>query len=164
MKLRSFFIILIATLFPFISEAQCTLEFSGIVTDQETREILQDADITLRESGLTIKSGKNGNFIFKGLCAGTYTIIITHVSCSPLEVHINLKENLHKDFEMPHAINQLSEVVVKGRAAISSVSNIGELKGQALESTRGLSIGESLKKINGITVLQTGNNIFKPVI
>lgn len=164
MELRAFLFIIIFYLFPFVSDAQCTLEFSGIVTDQETRDILQGADITVKELGITIKTGKNGDFIFKGLCAGSYTIIITHVSCSPIEVHINIKENLHRDFEMPHAINQLSEVVVRGRAAISSVSNTAELNGQALESTRGLSIGESLKKISGITVLQTGNNIFKPVI
>lgn len=151
-------------LIPISTDAQCKLEFSGIVTDQETREILQGADISIRELGITTKTGKNGDFIFKGLCNGSYTIKISHVSCSPLVFHINLKESLHRDFELPHTINEMSEVVVKGRAAISSISSTAELNGQSLESTRGMSLGESLKKITGVTVLQTGNNIFKPVI
>jgi iron complex outermembrane receptor protein len=40
----------------------------------------------------------------------------------------------------------------------------GELKGKELAATRGLSLGESLQRITGVTVLQTGNNIYKPVI
>src|SRR5690606_29134585 len=39
-----------------------------------------------------------------------------------------------------------------------------EIKGKELDMTRGLSLGETLKEAPGVTVLQTGPSIFKPVI
>ncbi|MBK7882797.1 MAG: TonB-dependent receptor plug domain-containing protein [Chitinophagaceae bacterium] len=39
-----------------------------------------------------------------------------------------------------------------------------ELSGKALQETRGLSLSEALTKINGVTMLQTGSTISKPII
>jgi iron complex outermembrane recepter protein len=145
--------------------AQCLLEFSGIVNDADTRQRLSDATLSIKELNLEARSNAKGEFIFKGLCPGNYTVIITHVSCQPLTAHIHLKEDLHKDFELPHSAGQLAEIVIKGSGAIASAANISaDLHGKQLEATKGQSLGESLKRINGVTVLQTGNNIYKPVI
>lgn len=145
-------------------QAQCTLGFSGVVTDMDSHEKLNDATILIKELNLSVRSNTNGEFQFKGLCPGSYSIVITHVSCSPQSAHIHLREDLHKDFEMPHNYNQLSEVVIRGNATATSTTTTEELKGRQLESTRGLTLGESLRKVNGVSVLQTGNNIYKPVI
>ncbi|HEX5669102.1 MAG TPA: carboxypeptidase-like regulatory domain-containing protein, partial [Chitinophagaceae bacterium] len=90
--------------------AQCLLEFSGIINDADTRQRLADATLTIKELNLEVKSNAKGEFIFKGLCPGNYTVIITHVSCQPLTAHIHLKEDLHKDFELPHSSGQLAEI------------------------------------------------------
>jgi iron complex outermembrane receptor protein len=152
------------SLFSTSVRAQCLLEFSGVVNDQDTRQRLADATVSIKELGQSVLTSKDGTFRFKGICPGVYTVVITHVSCSPLTSHIHLKEDLHRDFEMPHTATQLTEVVVKGSAGVGSTAVSAELQGRQLEATRGLSLGESLRKINGVTVLQTGNNIYKPVI
>lgn len=144
--------------------AQCILEFSGIVNDQDSRQRLANASVSIKELSLTIVTSEKGAFSFKGICPGVYTIIITHVNCKPLTAHVHLKEDLHKDFVLPHSTGQLAEVVVRGGAGVGGTAVSADLHGRQLEATRGLSLGESLQKINGVTVLQTGNNIYKPVI
>ncbi len=55
------------------------------------------------------------------------------------------------------------EVVGKKKESVPTQSFV-ELSGQELDRTRGLSLGETLREIPGVTVLQTGPTIFKPVI
>lgn len=143
---------------------QCTLEFSGFITDSDTRQKIAGASVHIKELNRNAISNEQGLFIFKGLCPGTYTVDITHTNCQPQQLHLHLKEDLHQDIELPHSANQLAEVVVKGRVGVTTATVVSELKGKALEATRGLSLGESLKQISGVNVLQTGNNIYKPVI
>lgn len=156
--------VLVLFLFTAQARTQCLLELSGVVNDQDTRQKLADATVSIKELNLSVLTAKDGSFRFKGICPGVYTVVITHVNCLPLTSHIHLKEDLHRDFELPHTATQLTEVIVRGSAGVGSTAVSAELKGRQLEATRGLSLGESLKKINGVTVLQTGNNIYKPVI
>jgi iron complex outermembrane recepter protein len=145
-------------------KGQCTLTLSGHITDAETKEHLQKATVTILELKVTTKTNDQGVFSFKGLCAGTYTLQVTHADCKAVEKHLHLKADVETDIELSHTIAQLDEVVITGNQTASVTTHTNELKGKALESTRGLSLAESLKKVNGVSVLQTGTNIYKPVI
>lgn len=149
---------------PVAVSAQCILRFSGVVTDADTREKLKGATVTIRETKKELITDEKGRFQVEGLCQGSYNILITHVGCQPLEAHIHIKDDLHQDFELPHAQSQLSEVMVVGAASSRGTAITGEIKGRNLEAVRGLSLGESLKQVPGVSVLQTGSNIYKPVI
>jgi iron complex outermembrane recepter protein len=142
--------------------AQCTLQFSGHVNDAETKEHLADAIVTIIELNLSQATKADGSFIFKGLCPGYYSIKVSHASCLPADFHFHLKADVEKDFDLNHTVAELNEVVVTGYTSKTTASN--ELRGKALEATRGLSLAESIKRISGVSVLQTGSNIYKPVI
>lgn len=144
--------------------AQCTLTLSGHITDAETKEHLENATVTIKELKLTVTSNSKGEFSIKGLCAGNYTLQVTHAGCAPVEKHIHLKTDVETDIEVSHAAAQLGEVVVTGNQSAASTTASNEIKGKVLESTRGLSLAESIKRISGVSVLQTGTNIYKPVI
>ena len=58
---------------------------------------------------------------------------------------------------------QQVEVVGKKKETVPTQSAV-ELSGRALDQSRGLSLGETLQKLPGVTVLQTGPTIFKPVV
>lgn len=146
------------------ANAQCILKLSGHITDGETKEHLLNATVTITELKISVVSNAEGVFAFKGLCAGTYTLIITHASCAPVEKHIHLKGDVETDIELSHATAQLSEVVITGKQTVQVTTPSNEIKGKLLESTRGLSLAESMKRISGVSVLQTGTNIYKPVI
>lgn len=146
------------------STAQCTLSLTGHINDAETKEHLSGASITITELKLSQVTNEKGEFAFKGLCAGIYTILVTHASCKPVEKHIHIKTDVETDIDLSHSNTELSEVIVTGNQNASVTTHSNEIKGKALESTRGLSLAESLKKISGVSVLQTGTNIYKPVI
>ena len=164
MKILIVFLVVLQFFFGNKVLSQCTLEFSGYILDMDTRQKIEGASIKIKELNRLTTSNDSGLFAFRGLCPGTYTVDITHTNCQPQQLHIHLKEDLHQDVELPHSANQLAEVVVKGRVVVIAATVVSELKGKALEATRGLSLGESLKQISGVNVLQTGNNIYKPVI
>lgn len=144
------------------SISQCTLRFTGKITDADTKELLEGATVEIKEINVKVATNKTGEFKVEGLCPGHYDVIITHVGCQPLTTHIHIKDDFSQGYVLEHASGQLSEITVVG---INKNSKPGdELKGRALESVKGLSLGESLKKITGVNVLQTGTNIYKPVI
>ena len=162
--MKPVFILLFFILLSGQTEAQCILSIRGNVKDVDAKTVLQGATVSLLELKKTITTDKDGNYLLSGLCPGDYTLRISHADCQSQDIHLHLKEDFIKDISLPHAENILKEVVVVGAASIRSEGITGELRGKDLASTRGLSLGESLQKITGVTVLQTGNNIYKPVI
>ncbi len=151
-------------LFSAFAHGQCILTVRGKVNDADTRTPLAGATVTVVELKKTFLTDSQGNYSISGICPGDYTLRITHADCQALDFHFHLKEDLVKTFQLSHAENLLKEVVVVGAATVRPEGMTGELKGKELAATRGLSLGESLQRITGVTVLQTGNNIYKPVI
>lgn len=165
MRTCTFFLFLVfGLLVPGISLAQCVLELSGVINDQDTRVRLGEATVTIKEINRSVRTNAKGEYSVKGLCPGAYTVVVSHKSCTPFVFHLDLRSDLHRDIELAHAAAELQEVVIRGSAGAGTTAVVAELKGRQLDATRGMSLGESLRAINGVTTLQTGNNIYKPVI
>jgi iron complex outermembrane recepter protein len=143
---------------------QCMLKLTGHVVDEDTKEKLNAATVRIEETGMQIITDDKGDFVFTGLCAGQYTLLITHVSCDSFKKKIILTKDYHVDISMPHTRKVLGNVVVDAQKGIANTGFKKELSGRALEQTNGLSLAEALSKINGVTMLQTGSTISKPVI
>ncbi len=144
--------------------AQCILRIKGNVRDADSRSVLEGATVSILELKKTVQTDSTGFYLLAGLCPGDYTLRFSHSGCQSMDVHLHLKEDVVKNIDLPHEENILKEVVVVGAASLRAEGMTGELRGRALASTRGTTLGESLQKINGVSVLQTGNNIYKPVI
>ena len=81
----------------------CNLQLSGHVEDADTKDKLQTATVSIKETGQTIVTDAKGDFAFTGLCAGNYTVLISHIDCEPVERKVALTKNGHIDVFMPHA-------------------------------------------------------------
>ena len=162
--MRSIILVLFTLICTSPAVAQCILRISGNVKDADTRSVLRGANVTISELKQTVLTDSAGNYVFAGICPGDYTLRISHADCQAVEFHFHLKEDHVQHAELSHAENVLKEVVVVGAAVVRAEGMTGELKGRELAATRGLSLGESLQRITGVSVLQTGNNIYKPVI
>ena len=143
---------------------RCDLQISGVVSDIDTKAPLSNATLRIRENGVSTVSNADGFYVFKGLCAGTYTLTVSHVSCLPVEMKLRIEANAVRNFMLPHDYNQLREVVVQGVTDRQPDAVKSQLSAKDVAETRGLTIGETLKRVSGVTVLQTGSTIFKPVI
>lgn len=164
-KLKFIFTIVLAFVFAGSVWAQpCNIKLSGHVEDADTKEKLQAATVSIKENGKQIVTDEKGDFVFTGLCAGDYTLLITHVSCDAVEKKITLTKDYHFDALLPHTRKVLGDVIVDAQKGIANTGFKKELSGKALEETKGLSLAEALSKINGVTMLQTGSTISKPVI
>lgn len=147
------------------SQAQtCNIKLSGHVEDVDTKEKLQAATVSIKENGKQIITDEKGDFVFTGLCTGDYTVLITHASCDSVEKKIRLTKDYHMDIWLPHTRKVLGDVIVDAQKGIANTGFKKELSGRAMEETKGLSLAEALSKINGVTMLQTGSTISKPVI
>lgn len=142
----------------------CTFKLSGHVEDADTKEKLVAATVSIKETGKQIITNDKGDFVFTDLCAGEYTLLITHESCDAVEKRIILAKDYHVDVLMPHTRKVLGSVTVDAQKGIANTGFKKELSGRALQETKGLSLAEALSKINGVTMLQTGSTISKPVI
>lgn len=143
----------------------CTIQIQGQVFDVDTREKLEDATIEIQSNPKkTVISGHDGQFLFSKLCPGTYTIHISHVSCAPGSFQINLTGDTMLTIQLSHYRSELQQVMVSGQKFIPNTGMKWEVSGRELDANRGLSIGDAMGKLNGITLLQNGATISKPVI
>ncbi|WP_298717886.1 TonB-dependent receptor [uncultured Chitinophaga sp.] len=147
------------------SAAQCTIRIGGSVTDSDTQQPLAGATIIVKETGQAVKSDDKGRYQIDGLCPGTYTLHVSHIGCLPVELSWPVGGDERRNISLPHSITQLQEVAVTGHAAKEvTTSAVESISGRELDKTRGLSLGDALKRINGVTTMTTGPNVSKPVI
>lgn len=159
------FLLLLGMVFTIHSFSQnCSLRLSGHVEDADTKEKLYAATVLLKELNKEITTDENGDFIFNQLCAGEYTLHISHVNCDPIEQKIKLDHNRHQDVFLYHARKTLGAVVVEAQKGIPNTGFKQELAGQTLDETKGMSLAQALSKLNGVSMLQTGSTVSKPVI
>lgn len=168
MQMKNTWLFLPFCLFSFstVGAQNCTTRLTGHVEDADTREKLAGAVVTVVETGKEILTDEKGDFVFDSLCTASYTIRISHVACETVSRQVAVSKNMHVDIDLPHARNlELAGVTVTAQKSTTDIAGYRQvLKGQQLEQTKGLSLAESLSKINGVTLLQTGSTISKPVI
>lgn len=143
----------------------CTCVLSGHIADTDTKDKLPGATILIKETKQTAVADKNGFFQVANLCPGNYSFLITHTGCDLLEITVRMDSSRQQDFKLPHHRNELAEVKVTGEKRQEIATNArSELKGIQLFQTSGQTLGESLKGVPGLNIIQKGPSISKPVI
>ena len=153
-----------------ISQAQgqdCHLQLSGTLIDLHDDNALEGGIITLLERNESCFSDQKGGFNFKQLCPGTYHLYIEHIGCIAKEVVIELQEN-KSDLILPleHHIQELDEVTVASKSyiAISDAGVEKTIDTDIIQQNSSLQLADILSKISGVSSLNTGNSISKPII
>ncbi|RYF88519.1 MAG: TonB-dependent receptor, partial [Chitinophagaceae bacterium] len=111
-----------------------------------------------------IVTDAQGDFVFANLCAGKFTLRVSHVGCETVEQTINLTKSRHLDIDMPHKKNTLGEVVISGIKGTQNTGTKKELSAREMEQSKGQNLAEALSRLNGVTLLQTGSTVSKTVI
>ena len=143
---------------------KCKIVLSGVVVDASNNAPLDRAVVEIRELGLKFITDLEGHYHFYNLCEGNYTMVVNHISCDSITLKIQIQKNLIKNFRLPHSLNELETVSVSAKKDLTLNTIKEELSNKIIDATRGQSLGEILKNVNGVAVLQTGSTIFKPVI
>lgn len=154
-------------LLSFTLQAQlpCNLVLKGIVNDNDNNEHLSYALVTLVNTGQSLEANEHGYFAFTNLCAGTYQLLIKHFGCRDTSLSIDLKKNRSITIKMPHSYYALKNIdVAIEKQEETSTQALQRLDIKALDKTKGATLGDQLKALNGVTTFNTGATISKPMI
>ncbi|MBA9079807.1 TonB-dependent receptor [Rufibacter quisquiliarum] len=148
-----------------LSDTDCGITLSGTVTDHEDRTPLIGATVLLDGTQLTSVTDANGHYHFHGLCPGTYTLVVSYIGYTTerLQKAVRAPEvlnfRLHPDGLLLHSVE-----VRAARQRTQITQATGQLNGRELAQTHGQSLAQSLERITGLSSIQTGPSIAKPVI
>ncbi|WP_071781119.1 TonB-dependent receptor [Adhaeribacter aquaticus] len=144
---------------------KCGLTLAGKVTDQHKETPLPAANIVLEELNQAVQTDLDGNYHFHELCPGTYHIRTTYVGFESVRQEVRISGSVIRNFKLHPAATELGTIQISGhRIPPPATQATGVLAGQALEQIRGESLGKALEQISGVTTLNTGPSISKPII
>jgi iron complex outermembrane receptor protein len=147
------------------TQTSCTNSLSGQIMDARGN-VLVGAAVLLTPQNIGRTTDAEGRYAFNNLCAGTYHIKIQYVGYKEISLTVNVAGTLTQNFKLEEDITELKEVVIQHHDAANTehATNFIEIDERKLAENAGKSLGETLNKIPGVTSLQTGPGIFKPVI
>lgn len=143
----------------------CHIPLRGIVLDADTNEPIPYASIRVHAVEQGTQSDESGAFILPNLCEGTtYTVEVHHVGCVHQTQVVQLQESTLLKFALQH--NQLLDEVLVSEKAYTPPPLQAEatVRTEDLAATQGVNLGETLRRLPGVSTLNTGATISKPVI
>lgn len=150
----------------FIAGAQqCNFAVKGKLLDKDNGEHIEFASITVIGADIHVNSDEHGRFLLTGLCAGTYSLLVKHVGCRDTTFTVVVKKDMQLTLHMPHSYFEISgvDIIEKHVEALPTVSKT-ELESGTLFEKSGRSLAQTLDGISGVTSLNTGSTISKPMI
>lgn len=134
----------------------CHIALRGHIYEADSKEPLAYASIRVKEADKGTVSDENGYFSIPNLCESTpYTIELSHVECAHSTQIIQLSENREITFRLKHNA-VLHEVVVTEKAVAPPPAQTEvSVEHADLEAAKGVNLGETLKKLPGVTLLNT---------
>lgn len=146
------------------THTQCDCFIQGIVLDNTTKEPIVGAVVLVKEQNKGTSTDAKGRYRIANLCQGTYTIIGRIVGYQEKTYTIKLEHGAEQDIKLSEDELHLANIDIKAEKIDNLTQTKNVLENAALDQTRGQSLGEALKQISGVTTLQTGSSIAKPVI
>lgn len=144
--------------------ATCTLALAGRVSDHEAGTALPGATARLLETGEVSATDERGDYHFH-VCPGTYHLEVRFLGYRPETAELRVGAAVVRNFQLHPDAVRLQGAMVRGAAvAPTPTQATATLGGAALQATRGQSLGEALLKVSGVTAIQTGPSVFKPMI
>ncbi len=147
----------------FSSAQDCDKTLTGKVIDFHDGVPLKGAKITFNDQ--MIVTDTEGNYTITNLCAISYAFTVSHEDCNSQVVTINIAKVRSKDFYLEHHLSELEEVKVDGAQQNKTSSSQEEtINKNIIERYSSGSLGDALREITGVSSLNTGATIVKPII
>lgn len=144
----------------------CDNTLYGSVTDLHDDSALVDVRLYIEALEQTVETDSNGKFTFVNLCNKTYTVQVSHAFCITKYFTIKISGNTSKNFKLEHHLEELNEIALKGKAYKSKSKTMLEstISKEELERFSSGSLGDALNSLSGVSSLNTGNTVVKPLV
>lgn len=122
----------LAMVMPLLALAQ--LQLSGKVTDKQSNQSLAGANVSIKGTAIGTQTNSSGNFNFKKLKPGNYTLQISFVGYTSIEQIVDLTADKSLEIKLEHSNVIADEVVVRStRAAANSATTFKNISKNDLE-------------------------------
>lgn len=145
-----------------LSAQNCTITLKGQVLDSSDNESLPKSNIeVIGTNKSNIFTDNKGQFIISNLCKGLNTIHVSHLNCEHLDVTLMIQSDTFITIYLKHNEQVFGNYTVKGNTSKSTQNTIDS---RTIDKKKGNSISGLMTELGGVTLLQTGANISKPVV
>ncbi|WP_394370095.1 TonB-dependent receptor [Zobellia roscoffensis] len=144
----------------------CDNTLSGTVIDLHDSSVLSGALLIVAGTEQAVQTDVDGNYTITGLCDGTYSIQVSHPYCLTQGYTVKVSGNTSKIFRLEHHLEELNEVTIKGETYQREAKTIfkNKISTEKLEDFSNGSLGDALNSLSGVSSLNTGNAVVKPMI
>ena len=145
----------------------CSLTLSGKVIDLHDGSLLSGATLVVAETETIVQTSLDGVYSIPNLCPNTsYSIKVLHSSCTPKTFSLKISGYSVRDFKLEHHLEELNEIILEGKAYENKTTTVLEknLNQETLEQYSAGTLGDALNSLSGVTSLNKGNGIVKPII
>ncbi|CAL2079588.1 Iron complex outermembrane recepter protein [Tenacibaculum sp. 190524A02b] len=153
-------------LFNITGKAQnCKHTFSGLVEDFHDKSPIVGATVFIKTQNKYTTTNFDGKFTIENVCSGKVIVEVSHAACDPQVIELNITNDVYKVVDLEHHVEELNEVNVKAAVGLKTkTAQETLLKTQTLEKFSNASLGDVIKNVSGVSSINTGNTIVKPVI
>ena len=164
--MRKYYVSILLIISGLANSQDCKYSLSGKITDLHDGSLLSGATLVFNEINKTAQTDLDGRYDISNLCKGQYSIKLIHPSCESTTFKININGNTNRDFKLEHHIEELNEIIIKGNPYDNQSKSVYENKvsTETLEQYSTGSLGDALNSLSGISSLNKGNGIVKPII
>ena len=142
----------------------CDCFIQGTVLDDVSKQPIVGAVVLVKELNKGATTDSKGFYKISNICQGKYTIVGRIVGYQEKNYIISLEHGAEQNIKLAESELHLANIDIKAQKIDNLTQTKNTLENAALDQTRGQSLGEALKQISGVTTLQTGSSIAKPVI
>ncbi|RQP09352.1 MAG: TonB-dependent receptor [Parapedobacter sp.] len=144
----------------------CTLTIRGRVMDSDTQLPLSGVTLTINPGATQLLSDGHGYFRFSQLCKGVrYTVTATSVGFDSLVTEVLLKNDETLTLALHHGHIRLHDVNVIGhQQSVVTANAVRTVSHEQVAQVQGKTLADIFSNLPGVSMLQTGTTIAKPVI
>ncbi|UZR94331.1 TonB-dependent receptor [Chondrinema litorale] len=142
---------------------QQNYDIKGHIYD-EGDHLLPGATVFIPELKEGVVSDIDGNFELKNIAPGEYIIVVRYLGFEPIERKVQVPSYESIDVHLQGEFHILNEVSVEEEKVTTGLQTVESVSIDELQKKSGGSLAESVSNITGVTMLQTGPAIAKPVI
>jgi iron complex outermembrane recepter protein len=141
----------------------CAYSIRGEVRDIHTNQLIPFARVSTQ--GTMTQTDSMGIFQFSQLCAGRIVLrCVPHFGCEPMDLEVTIPSADLIVFKVETHQVELDELLIEAYRFPRESQEKMTLKTNDITQIKGNTLGEQLIRFPGVTSLNTGSSIVKPVI
>jgi iron complex outermembrane receptor protein len=153
-------------IFGFGYAQNCNYIFLGELSDFHDGTPIFSATIFIKEQNKYMTSDFDGKFKIENVCKGPLTLTVSHINCETKTVSYTIIGDTFKSILLEHHTEELNEVSIIGASRKNETKTGQEtlISSNTLKKYSALNLGDALKEVAGISSINTGNSIVKPMV